>query len=75
MGSGIGEELYTIAHKKNHKRFIDVLVDISQNTTVDARQLDILIKIDFSQYTEINENYCGYLIYTTTPSRRVRQVK
>lgn len=47
MGSGIGEELYTIAHKKNHKRFIDVLVDISQNTTVDARQLDILIKIDF----------------------------
>lgn len=47
MGSGVGEELYTIAHKKNHKRFIDVLVDISQNTTVDARQLDILIKIDF----------------------------
>lgn len=47
MGNGVGEELYAIAHKKNHKRFIDVLVDISQNSTVDARQLDILIKIDF----------------------------
>lgn len=40
-------ELYELAHKKNYTRFVDVLYDIDSETSVDARQLDILIKIDY----------------------------
>lgn len=47
MSNGIAEELYNTAHKSNHQRFIDVLTDIDQNTSLNTRQLDILIKIDF----------------------------
>ena len=41
------EELYELSHQKNYTRFIDVLSDIDKYTSLDSRQLDILIKIDF----------------------------
>lgn len=47
MNSHIADELYSIAHSKQHKRFIDVLMDIDQYSSLNSRQLDILIKIDF----------------------------
>ena len=47
MSSGNGEELYQLAHKKKYTRFVDVLADIEKETSVDARKLDILIKIDY----------------------------
>jgi len=47
MNSHIADELYNIAHSKQHKRFIDVLMDIDQYSSLNSRQLDILIKIDF----------------------------
>lgn len=46
MSSGLAEELYEIAHSKKYKYFVDVLSDVS-GTSLDARQLDILIKLDF----------------------------
>lgn len=46
MGSGIAEELYNLAHSKFYHSFMDVLLDL-QETSVDTRQLEILIKIDF----------------------------
>lgn len=47
MSSGIAEELYEISHKKKYNRFVDVLYEIDKNTSLNTRQLDILIKIDF----------------------------
>ena len=47
MSKGIANELYNLAHSKDYTHFIDVLYDINQNTKIDSRQLDILIKIDF----------------------------
>ncbi|WP_196032294.1 PHP domain-containing protein [Flavonifractor plautii] len=47
MGAGIAEELYNLANSKRYERFVDVLLDIDENTSLNTRQLDILIKIDF----------------------------
>lgn len=47
MGSGIAEELFDLAHSNEYTHFVDVLYDISKFSKIDARQLDILIKIDF----------------------------
>lgn len=47
MSAGTAEELYAIAHERNYDRFMDVLIAVDQETSLDSRQLDILIKIDF----------------------------
>ena len=47
MSANAAEELYDIARSKEHKRFIDVLYDLDENSSLNTRQLDILIKIDF----------------------------
>lgn len=51
MSSGIAEELYSLAKEEKHNRFVDVLADIDYSTSLNSRQLDILIKLDFfSEY-------------------------
>lgn len=51
MGDAVAEELYNLANGSKHEYFVDVLTDISQNTNLNIRQLDILIKLDFfSEY-------------------------
>lgn len=47
MNSTIAEELYQLAKSKTYTRFVDILFDIDQKTTLNTRQLDILIKLDF----------------------------
>ena len=47
MSSGNAEELYQLAHNKKYARFVDVLSDIDKGTSLNSRQLDILIKLDF----------------------------
>lgn len=47
MGEKLAEELYQLAQDKRYDRFVDVLIDIDQYSNLDARQLDILIKLDF----------------------------
>ncbi len=46
MSSGIAEKLYELAHERTYTRFVDVLADLDSKT-IDTRQLDILIKLDF----------------------------
>lgn len=46
MSAGIAEELYEIAHSKEFTHFVDVLYAVS-DTSMNTRQLDILIKLDF----------------------------
>ena len=56
MGSGIAEDLYELAHSRYYEYFTDVLKDIDSKTSLDSRQLDILIKIDFfSEFGNQNE--------------------
>lgn len=47
MSSGVAEELYNLSKSKDYMRFTDVLFDIDQNSSLNTRQLDILIKLDF----------------------------
>lgn len=46
MSAGIAEELYEAAHSRKFTHFVDVLYVISE-TSMNTRQLDILIKLDF----------------------------
>lgn len=47
LGDKVADELYKISQRKTQKSFVDVLYDIDRDTSVDTRQLEILIKIDF----------------------------
>lgn len=47
IGYGLAEELYNVAMSKTYSRFVDVLADITEKTSIDTRQIDILIKLDF----------------------------
>lgn len=47
MGSGIAEELYKLAHERTYTKFVDILADLDSKTSINIRQLDILIKLDF----------------------------
>ena len=55
MGKNSGDELYTL--RDNHyDSFIDLLKDIRERTTVNSKQLDILIKLDFfSEFGDIRK--------------------
>ena len=47
MSAGIAEELYKLAKEKTYTRFVDILEGIDTETSLNSRQLDILIKLDF----------------------------
>ena len=47
LGQKVADELYETAHTYPHDTFTDILLSIDQYTSLDSRQLDILIKIDF----------------------------
>lgn len=47
MSSGIAEELFRLSHENSYVRFTELLYDIDRKTSVNTRQLDILIKLDF----------------------------
>lgn len=47
LGESVANELYRVAHSKPHDTFISVLDDLDKNSSINTRQLDILIKIDF----------------------------
>lgn len=46
MGKAVVDELYTLS-KRQYDTFTDLLWTLSHHSSLDARQLDILIKIDF----------------------------
>ena len=70
MSSGIAEDLYELAHSRYYEYFTDVLKDIDSKTSLDSRQLDILIKIDFfSEFGNQNELLRITDIYANTLKR------
>ena len=56
LNETVAEELYTLSQGRVYNNFIDLLVDITEKTSCNSRQLDILIKLDyFSDFGEANE--------------------
>lgn len=47
MSKAGADELYKLSKARKYDFFIDLLKDISEYTSLDSRQLDILIKIDY----------------------------
>ena len=47
MSTNVADELYALSQKEKYHRFVDLLYDISKETSVNSHQLEILIKIDF----------------------------
>lgn len=47
MGEKVADELLAISHERTYDRFVDVLQALDKETSLDSRQLDILIKLDF----------------------------
>ncbi len=43
----VASELYELSKEKQYVSFVDLLADIDEMTSMNSRQLDILIKIDF----------------------------
>lgn len=56
LNDTVSEELYTLSQSCVYDSFIDLLVDITEQTSCNSRQLDILVKLDyFSEFGEANE--------------------
>jgi len=67
LNNTVSEELYALSQERVYDNFIDLLVDITNKTSCNSRQLDILIKLDyFSDFGEINE-----LTYITSVFNRL----
>jgi DNA polymerase III alpha subunit len=47
LSPSLADELFELSKKQQYIYFVDLLRDMSDKTSVDSRQLDILIKIDF----------------------------
>ena len=47
LGAAVADELHALSSQKNYTSFMTLLRDLANETSLDARQLDILIKIDF----------------------------
>lgn len=68
--SKIADELYALRDNQ-YKSFIDLLNDITEHTSVDSRQLDILIKLDFfSEFGEPNELLTQVQIFNAIYSKK-----
>ncbi len=56
LNDTVSEQLYILSQSHVYNNFIDLLIDINNNTALNSRQLDILIKLDyFSDFGEANE--------------------
>lgn len=61
LNSTVSEELHTLSQSRVYNNFIDLLVDITEKTSCNSRQLDILIRLNyFADFGEIEE-----LLYKT----------
>lgn len=47
IGDGLAEEMYDLAQSREFPRFVDVLDGLMVSTSINSKQLDILIKLDF----------------------------
>lgn len=56
LNENVAEQLFQLSQDNKYNNFIDLLIDMSEKTSINSRQLDILIKLNyFSDFGEINE--------------------
>lgn len=70
MNSKIADEIYEL-RKNKYETFIDLLCDIISKTSTDARQLKILIDLDFfSEFGDANTLMAQYKFFDTFSTRK-----
>ena len=76
MSEGLADELYALSKQRKYTRFVDLLRDLDSKTTINTRQLDILIKIDFfSEFGNQRELlYITDLFYNTFNKGQAKQL-
>lgn len=64
MNSSVSEELNQFKHNE-YSKFTDLLIDILRNTSINSRQLEILIKLDFFiEFGNSNKLMKTYQLFT-----------
>lgn len=76
MGNKVANELYELSKTKEYKNFVDLLSDIKRCTSVQANQLEILIKIDFfSEFGNQRELLAIYEMFNFFKYGASKQIK
>lgn len=77
MGNAVAEELYNLANSRQYGCFVDILYAINQSTSLNTRQLDILIKLDFfSDFGNQRELlHITEMFYNTFKAGDAKQIK
>lgn len=76
MSESIADELFDLSQSKEYTYFIDLLSDINTKTSVNSRQIDILIKIDyFSDFGNQRELLRIYDIFEMFKKGTAKQIK
>lgn len=76
MGKKVADELYELSKTKEYKHFVDLLSDIKTYTSVQANQLEILIKIDFfSDFGNQRELLAIYEMFNFFKCGAAKQIK
>lgn len=76
LSANASNELFELSQQKSYENFSDLLFDISHHTCVDARQLDILIKIDyFNDFGNQRELLAINNIFETFKKGEAKQIK
>lgn len=75
VGTAVADQLYHVAHERKYNRFIDVLKAINEETKLNSRVLDILIKIDFfSEFGNQRELFKVVEIFEMFKKGEARQI-
>lgn len=80
LNNTIGEELYNL-RDKHYNSFIDLLIDLTENTSINTRQTEILIKLNYFEefgnngklYNIFNEFINGEHKYKKTYADKTKQ--
>lgn len=80
VGKKVAEELYELAKYGSYKRFVDVLHLLNERSSVDTRQIETLIKIDFfSEFGNQRELYkvaeIYYNLFKGGEAKRIKKSK
>lgn len=71
LNQRISNELYDLSQQKQYSSFFDLLQDISSKTSVNSKQLDILVKLDyFCDFGQINELLDKIQIYNNLANKK-----
>lgn len=47
MNNNVANEIFELSQKKTYNNFAELAIDLTHNTSINTRQLDILIKLDY----------------------------